>query len=422
VINFTRKYRQMANQPLNILCISRFFKGGAFMQSAKAEGNNVYLLTSKQLEHSDWPWESIDDVFYMVEDDFGMWNHDHLIGGLAHKMRNTKFDVFAALDDFDVEHVAFLREYFRIPGMGETTARYFRDKLAMRLKAQSEGVPVPAFTALFHDADIRQFTDKVSPPWLVKPRMQASAAGIKKIHSVEQLWDHLNYLGGERHEYLMEKFAPGSVYHVDALTTEGKVVFSKVSQYIDTPLDVAHGGGIFRSVTVESGSDDDKELQKLNVDVMRAFGMQYSASHTEFIKCNEDGKYYFLETASRVGGANLAEMVEYATGINLWAEWAKIECAACRKQKYKLPKVKNEHGGIVVSLSKYLDPDTSCFDDKEIVWRMKKDYHIGLIVKDKERSNVRLLLDKFTEKIKNDFHASVPAKEKLVGEYHGKKN
>ena len=53
---------------------------------------------------------------------------------------------------------------------------------------------------------------------------------------------------------------------------------------------------------------------------------------------------------------------------------------------------------------------------------MKKDYHIGLIVKDKERSNVRLLLDKFTEKIKNDFHASVPAKEKLVGEYHGKKN
>jgi len=163
-------------------------------------------------------------------------------------------------------------------------------------------------------------------------------------------------------------------------------------------------------------------LQKLNVDVMRAFGMQYSASHTEFIKCNEDGKYYFLETASRVGGANLAEMVEYATGINLWAEWAKIECAACRKQKYKLPKVKNEHGGIVVSLSKYLDPDTSCFDDKEIVWRMKKDYHIGLIVKDKERSKVRLLLDKFTEKIKNDFHASVPAKEKLVGEYHGKKN
>lgn len=162
----------------------------------------------------------------------------------------------------------------------------------------------------------------------------------KKIHNKEQLWQHLNHLGGERHEYLLEKFAPGAVYHVDSLTTEGKVVFSRVSQYIDTPFEVAHGGGIFRSHTIEMGSEEDIALQELNKEVMKAFGMQYSASHSEFIKCIEDGKYYFLETASRVGGANLAEMVEFASGINLWAEWAKIETAAVRKQPYKLPKVK----------------------------------------------------------------------------------
>ncbi|MFZ1749726.1 MAG: ATPase, partial [Saprospiraceae bacterium] len=131
---------------LNILCISRFFKGGDFIKAAKKDGNNVFLLTSKKLECEAWPWDSIDETFYMVEDEHGHWNHDHLIGGLAHKMEQTKFDLFAALDDFDVEHVAFLREYFRIPGMGETTARFFRDKLAMRIKAQSEGVPVPEFT------------------------------------------------------------------------------------------------------------------------------------------------------------------------------------------------------------------------------------------------------------------------------------
>lgn len=406
----------MANRPLNILCISRFFKGNDFLKSAKAEGNTVYLLTSKKLEQSNWPWESIDDTFYMVEDEHGMWNHDHLVGGLAHKMRNTKFDVFVALDDFDVEHVAFLREYFRIPGMGETTARYFRDKLAMRIKAQSEGVPVPVFSALFNDTDIENFTNTVSPPWLVKPRMQASAAGIKKIHNKEQLWEHLNYLGGERHEYLLEKFAPGAVYHVDALTSEGKVVFSRVSQYLDTPFEVAHGGGIFRSMTVELGCEEDIQLQKLNADVMRAFGMQYSASHTEFIKCTEDGKYYFLETASRVGGANLAEMVEYASGINLWAEWAKLESAACRKQKYKLPKIRKDHAGIIVSLSRYEYPDTSSFEDSEIVWRMNKEHHIGMIIQTKDRNKISMLLDKYAERVQNEFHASAPPKEKLVGE------
>ena len=183
----------MALTPLNVLCISRFFKGGDFIKSAKAEGNQVFLLTSKKLEHDPWPWESIDETFYMVEDEHGYWNHDHLVGGLAHKMRNTKFDLFVALDDFDVEHVAFLREYFRIPGMGESTARYFRDKLAMRIKAETEGVPVPKFTALFNDSDINHFADNVPAPWLVKPRMQASAAGIKKIHTKEQLWQHLNH-------------------------------------------------------------------------------------------------------------------------------------------------------------------------------------------------------------------------------------
>ena len=58
---------------------------------------------------------------------------------------------------------------------------------------------------------------------------------------------------------------------------------------------------------------------------MSAFGLVRGVAHTEFIKSHNDGQFYFLETAARVGGANIAEMVEAATGINLWSEWAKIE-------------------------------------------------------------------------------------------------
>ena len=387
------------------------------MISAKAAGHHVYLLTSSQLDKSPWPWDSLDDIFYMVEDNHGLWNRDHLIAGLSHKMQSMKFDILVALDDFDVEHVAYLREYFRIPGMGETTARYFRDKLAMRIKAQSEGINVPVFTSLFHDADIHDYTQRVPPPWIVKPRMQASAAGIKKVYNTDELWQHLNYLGHSRHEYLLEQFAPGDVYHVDSLTHDGKVVFASVSRYLDTPLDVAHGGGIFRSVTLEKDTEDYKQLQKLNEDVMKVFGMQYSASHSEFIKGKEDGLYYFLETSSRVGGAHIAEMVEFASGINLWKEWAKIEIAANTKKPYKLPKIiKDGHAGIIVSLSRYKEPDTSEFKDKEIVWRMKKEYHIGLILQAKNQKRILALLDDYTDRIKRDYHASAPAKEKLVGE------
>jgi nitrous oxide reductase accessory protein NosL len=52
------------------------------------------------------------------------------------------------LDDFDVEKAATLREHLRIGGMGETTARYFRDKLAMRMKAREAGINVPDFVGI----------------------------------------------------------------------------------------------------------------------------------------------------------------------------------------------------------------------------------------------------------------------------------
>ena len=52
--------------------------------------------------------------------------------------------------------------------------------------------------------------------------------------------------------------------------------------------------------------------------------MEYSH---QFIHGKEDGKYYFLETSSRVGGAHIPDMVEASTGINIWREWAKIENA-----------------------------------------------------------------------------------------------
>ncbi len=398
----------MQSRPINFLCVSTYFKGQDFLKSCKAEGNVVFLLTKKSLEHEDWPWDSIDEVFYIEE-----WVQGHVTNGIAYKFRSLKFDVFVALDDFDVEKVARLREYFRMPGMGETTAQHFRDKLAMRFKAKDAGVQIPDFIPLFNDNEINEFADNVPAPWLLKPRLEASAKGIQKINNKQELWNIVNELGDDRHRYLIEKFAPGDVFHVDCLNYEGKVVFSRVSQYLDTPFNVAHGGGIFRSCTIETGTKDEKALTKANKQVVEAFGLRFGASHTEFIKSKSDGKIYFLETSSRVGGANLAEMVEIASGVNLWGEWARIETAAFKKVPYVLPKIKNTYAGIVVSLTRYEYPDISIFKDKEIKWKMNFPWHIGFIVESDSRERVLELLEKYTEIISKEFHASLPPSNKL---------
>jgi len=400
---------------MNFLCICTYFKGVEFLKSCKAEGNNVYLLTNQKLEDKAWPLESIDEIFYLdnIENTFD--TYQKILVGLATLMRNKKIDRVVALDDFDVEKAALVREHFRIPGMGQTTARYFRDKLAMRMQAQDAGIAVPPFCSLFNDIDITEYLQRSSPPWVIKPRSEASAAGIKKVQSFEEAWDNLHSLGDERHNFLIEQFKPGDVYHVDSLTINGKVIFTRCSQYLNTPFEVSHGGGIFRSVTLEHNSEDDAALKKMNEDVMRSFGMKSSASHTEMIKCYEDGKFYFLETASRVGGANLAEMVEYSSGINLWKEWANIETIVAVGGIYELPFVQDFSSGIVILLSSHEHPDYTPFNDPEIVWKMDEEYHIGLIVRSKDRARVLELMEKYASMIRDlGYHASAPSPEKPI--------
>ncbi|MCC6462019.1 MAG: ATPase [Saprospiraceae bacterium] len=401
------------SKPVTFLCVSSYFKGNDFLRGMKSTGATVYLVTSKKLEDKPWAREALDDIFFIEQGPENQWNMDDVLAGLAWLMRSKKIDRIVALDDFDVEKAAHMREHFRIPGMGQTTCRHFRDKLAMRIEARDAGIKVPGFSSLFNDEEIRHFAETMPAPWIVKPRGQASATGMKKVHNAQELWAHLDALGGERHQYLVEQFKPGDVYHVDALSEGGKVVFSRASQYLATPFEVAHGGGIFRSAIMDQNDPDEKALRQLNAQVMDAFGMQYSASHTEYIKCYEDGQFYFLETSSRVGGAHIAEMVECGTGINLWAEWARLEYAVATNQPYKLPKVSKDYAGIIVSLTRQEWPDTSQFTDAEIAWRMSgMSYHIGLIVRSPKRARVLELLDDYAARIQRDYHASAPVPDK----------
>ncbi|NNE29259.1 MAG: ATPase [Saprospiraceae bacterium] len=393
---------------MTFLCISNYFKGMDFLRTCFDASCKVYLVTSEKTREENWPKECIEDIFF-VEDigEQGDWDMEALTRGTAYFLRQVRVDRIVALDDFDVEKAAHLREEFRIPGMGTTTGRYFRDKLAMRVKAREDGIPIPDFSNTFNDADLNDFIDRNPGPCVVKPRSAAAAAGITKVKDQQSYWETIHGLGDDRHRYLVEAFKPGEVYHVDSLTLDGKVIFSRVSRYISTPMEVAQGGGVFRSHTVPFGGDEDIALQALNEKVLKAFGMNFSASHTEFIRSKETGEYYFLETSSRVGGAHLAEMVEASSGINLWNEWAKIEISKARGTDYKLPPVRNDHAGIVVSLSRFEHPDSSSFQDPEIVWRLDKPYHIGLILQSPDREKILELLDKYGNRILSEFHASV---------------
>ncbi len=394
-----------------LLCLASYEKGHRFLVEAKRLGCEVYLLTSSSLKDTAWPRESLNDILFMPGDQ-SEWNLGDMLVAVARLCRHVQLDRVVALDDFDLEKAALIREHFRIPGMGESATRWFRDKLAMRTGAQAAGIRVPAFTSTTNYIDITRFVDSVPPPWVLKPRLMAGAIGISKIATREEAWEKIHALGDQQSFYLLEQFVPGDIFHVDSIWSGGKAVAAFASAYGTPPLEVTQGGGVFTTRLLPRNSKIAGELLGINGSVLETFGLVDGVSHTEFIRSRETGEILFLETSARVGGAHISELIEAGTGLNLWAEWAKLECSIVLGSSYSVPELRSEYAGLLVSLARQEWPDTSVFSDPEVVWKLEKRHHVGIVVRSPDHSRVAELIDSYTELVRKDFHASAPPREK----------
>ena len=397
----------MADRQQTILCVSSYEKGTEFFRTCKQMGWRVLLLTVEKLRNGDWPREAIDEFFYMPEDIL----LEHLIYTVSYMARLQHIDRIVALDEFDMENVSALREHMRIPGMGLTTVRYFRDKLAMRARAKEVGILAPEFAHILNYDDLRHFMANVPGPWLLKPRSQASGIGMKKIQTQNDLWPWLDQLGDKQSFYLLEQFIPGSVFHIDSVVSEREVVFAEAHGYGSPPLDVSHQGGVFTTGTLSYDSEDTQKLLAANRQVIEGLGGVRGVTHGEFLKSNADGKFYFLEIAARVGGAYIADVVEAASGINLWREWARLEIGA-GKAGYTLPPTRKDHAGVILCLARQEHPDTNSYSDPEIAYRVHKYHLAGFVLRSHSRERVQQLLDSYAVRFQNDFLAFQPVPEK----------
>lgn len=391
-----------------ILALSSFEKGAEFLRECRSQGCRTLLLTLESLADADWPRDSLDDVFLMPD----LFRHQDVLNGVSYLARSERIARIVALDEFDQEMAASLREHLRVPGMGETPLRLFRDKLAMRQRAAERAIPVPDFTAVFPHEDLREFTRRVAPPWVLKPRLSASTTGIRRLETPSELWGALESLGDEQSFHLLERFVPGDVLHVDAVAHGGEVVFAEAHAYGRPPLAVYHGGGLFASRTLERSSELSRAALELNEAVVHAFDLEDGVVHTEAIRASGDGRLYFLETAARVGGASIADMVEAATGVNLWREWARLEAAAATGREYEPPARRSDYGGVLITLARQERPDLSSYDAPEVRLRLDKRHHAGLVLSSPDPERVRTLMDRYARRFVDEFHAVLPPAER----------
>jgi len=399
--------------PLNIICFATFFKGGDFMRELHERGCNVILITKEKMLEEEWPRDILSEVFAVPNDA----PVELFLDLVSHIAQTRKVDRIVALEEFDVVIAALAREHLCLTGMSSVTAKTFRDKLSMSVRARDAGITIPDFVPAINHEEVADYLNRVPPPWVLKPRSDVSAIGIRKLESAEEAWSAIKELNKreslrERASYhLLARFIPGEVFHVDSLVEKGRVVFAGVNKYGRPPLQVAHGGGAYISQTIAHGSVDQRRLLEINRSLVKAMGLKTGATHAEYIKSEADGEFYFLEIAARVGGAYIADVLEAASGINLWREWARLEVSGDGKSRERL-RPRKEYAGIILSLAKQEYADTSAYDDPEIVYRVKKKHHVGLIVRAKKLERVNVLLDDYGRRFAEDFIAVLPPLER----------
>lgn len=380
-------------------------------------GVRVTLLTLDQHRDAAWPRESLEELVTMPA---GL-NRGQILNTVSWMARSRRFDRVVALNGEFLETAAQIREHMRVPGMGTTTAGYYRDKLAQRVIARAFGYQVPRFCRVLNYDELRDYMAGVPAPWLLRPRMGASAA--IRIGDPEQLWRTLENLGDAQSHYILEQIVEGDSFRVDSIVSDCEVKFSVVHESGTRAGEIAQAGTVHTMHTFDRNSRDARDLAAINRALAPSFGMVRGITHAHFLRSDTDGSYYFLEIGAGVGGAFPDEtyagdtfprdsfmdnLVQAATGVSLWREWANLEIADLRHTGYVVPDSNEGYAGSVLCASQGAAPNLEAFADPAIVTRFRSGKHAGLILRAANPERARNLIGDYAAQLESEL-AVAPA-------------
>jgi hypothetical protein len=227
------------------------------------------------------------------------------------------FDRVISLSEYELLEAAKIREALGIEGPRHNEVLKVRDKILMKQAVEASGIRVPRFM---------KCTNLSGMPWkgatVLKPVDGASSENVKIFSSlfsaVNTIKTGVPDLPGFRHEnYELEEFVEGPIIHIDGIVAGGKVKCLLTSRYLGTCLDYARGKPLG---SVQANASE--ELAAWAARCLKAVGINQGAFHLEAILSTDDASNgpVFLEVGNRVGGADVVQTFELATGIHLPSE------------------------------------------------------------------------------------------------------
>ncbi|GAA2783110.1 ATP-grasp domain-containing protein [Streptomyces showdoensis] len=229
------------------------------------------------------------------------------------------FDRVISMSEYELLDAARLRADLGVEGATVEQVELARDKVLMKRAVGAAGLRVPRFLP------VEDFLAAGgASPWtgktVLKPHRGASSVDVVVFDSAAEAHAAL---AGRRSgvpsidedgrglpEHEVEEFVEGPILHFDGLVERGTVLALGASEYVGTCLRYAQGVpmGSFQFELTDA-------LRDWVAAALAAVRIEDGSFHLEAILDGTDP--VFLEVGNRVGGADVVDTFELATGIHL---------------------------------------------------------------------------------------------------------
>lgn len=242
--------------------------------------------------------------------------------------QQSPFHHIVSLEEMDVLRAAHLREYLGLRGQNVASAQAYTNKIIMKNILREKGISIPLYAPVSSLSDIQVFINQAGYPIVVKPATATENSGVRILkddYDLEKLTQETPFFHFGTAWFLeVEKFMPGTLYHVNGVFHQGKVVYAWPSIYASQPIGLSKGLSA-ASYTLAKSNPLVKRLNSFACQILEALPSPESAAfHLEVFHTAED-ELVFCEIASRIGGKGVNQSWIESLGINLIAETIRVQ-------------------------------------------------------------------------------------------------
>ena len=223
--------------------------------------------------------------------------------------------------DPGVVSAAYVAEKMGLPSVGSYEAvSILQNKRRFRSFLTEHGFNVPTAKGYVSIEDAFRDVDQFHWPVIVKPVDSAGSKGVTKVDDPSDLRKSIEYALSFSHcdEFIIEDFLQqiGFSSDTDCFSVDGKLKFVSFNrQYFDKNAENPYTPAAYSwpaSISERHQKELTGEIQRL----LSLLDLKNSIYNIETRECR-DGKAYIMECSPRGGGNRLAEMLRYATKVDL---------------------------------------------------------------------------------------------------------